>query len=192
MDKKRIADFFDSYASSWDDSMQIREDVISDILDLARIGENSEVLDVASGTGVLFPFYKRLGASVTGIDISAEMVRLAKEKFPETEIICADVENYNFNKQFDVIMIHNAFPHFPDGKQLISYLSAFLKQEGRLVVAHSMSEAELESCHSGAAKEVSLPLPSKEELSALMEPFLKADIAVSDDRMYFVSGIKKQ
>lgn len=192
MDKKKIIDFFDSYASSWDETMQIREDVISDILGLAEIGENTEVLDVASGTGVLFPFYEKLGASVTGIDISPEMVKVAKSKFPEAELICADVEVYDFKKKFDVIMIHNAFPHFPDGESLIRHLSVFLKKSGRLVVAHSMSEAELESCHSGAAKEISVKLPSKQELSALMKPYLDEGIRISDSRMYFVSGIKIQ
>lgn len=192
MDKKKIADFFDSYAQSWDDTMKIREDVIADILNLAGVSENTEVLDVASGTGVLFPFYEKLGASVTGTDISSEMVKVAKSKFPETEIICTDVEAYDFKKKFDVIMVHNAFPHFPDGDRLIRHLSAFLKEGGRLAVAHSMSEAELESCHSGAAKNVSLPLPSKEKLSAMMKPYLEPDAAVSDDRMYFVSGVKKQ
>lgn len=33
------------------------------------------LLDVACGTGVLFPDYLARGASVTGIDISPEMAR---------------------------------------------------------------------------------------------------------------------
>lgn len=51
-----------------------------------------DVLDVACGTGVLFPDnLKRCVESVTGIDISPEMARLAAEKFPQVQVICGDV-----------------------------------------------------------------------------------------------------
>ncbi len=192
MDKKKIAEFFDAFAPSWDATMEVREAVIRDILSLSQVSENTRVLDIACGTGVLFPFYDKLGATVVGADISEEMVRIAKSKFPQKEIICVDAESYDFEKRFDVIMIHNAFPHFSDGDKLIEHLSSFLEKGGRLTVAHSMSEAELESCHSGAAKDVSLSLPSKEKLTAVMRPYLDVDVAISDERMYIVSGVKGQ
>lgn len=192
MDKKEIIGFFDSCAPFWDAYSERREDAIEKILSLSGVSEGRRVLDVGCGTGVLFPDYLKKGATVTAIDISEKMTDLAKEKFPGVNVICGDAEGYVFGEKFDVIMIHNAFPHFPDPEGLTEHLSAFLREEGRLTVAHSISEKELEECHSGSAKNVSLPLPSKEKLTELLSRFLEVDIAFSDERMYMVSGIIKK
>lgn len=192
MDKKLVIDFFNSKASSWDSQLEINEDVIRDLLSYGGIKKGSKVLDVASGTGVLFPYYIELGAEFTGIDISEEMVKIAREKFPDKEIICGDAESFPFEKGYDVIMIHNAFPHFSDGKALFENLTKALKKGGRLCVAHSMSAEELEKCHSGEAKAVSVSLPDTKELSAMMSPFVFVDTLISDEKMYMVSGIKEK
>ena len=79
MDKKKVIQFFDQCASWWDDDMIRNEDIICKILDNCEINQNSKVLDVACGTGVLFEDYlKRKVSSLTGIDISSEMVKIAK------------------------------------------------------------------------------------------------------------------
>lgn len=71
MEKKEIADFFDRCAPWWDADMIRNEVLITTILDNAGIKGGMDVLDVACGTGVLFPDYLKRGVeSVTGIDIS--------------------------------------------------------------------------------------------------------------------------
>lgn len=191
MDKKQIIEFFDSCAPGWDEGMEIREDVILQILEKGGVAEGVKVLDVASGTGVLFPFYAQNKADVTGIDISSAMTEIAVKKHPQVKFFCGDAESFVFPEMYDVIMIHNAFPHFPDGEKLLKHLSSFLKEGGRLTVAHSMSEKELEECHSGAAKNVSLSLPCVEKMAEIMSAFLIVDVAISDEKMYIVSGKKR-
>ena len=140
MEKKDIAEFFDRCAPWWDDDMIRNESIIAQILDNGGIREGVHVLDVACGTGVLFPDYlKRNVASVTGIDISPEMAKIAAAKFPEVSVICGDVETTAFDRQFDAIMVYNAFPHFPDPGKLISVLAGLVSPGGRLSVAHGMS-----------------------------------------------------
>ena len=114
----------------------------------------------------------------------------AKEKFPETELICGDVLDFSFNDEFDAVMIYNAFPHFAEPERLIEKLSLLLKTSGRLSVAHGISEKELAECHSGSAKNVSVPLVKKEVLADMMRPYLRVDVQISDERMYMVSGVK--
>ena len=129
MEKKEIAAFFDRCAPWWDDDMIRDEEIIAAILDNGGIQEGVHVLDVACGTGVLFPDYlKRGAASVTGIDISPEMVKIARSKFPEVEVVCGDVETVNFDRQFDAVMVYNAFPHFPEPERLIARLAALLME----------------------------------------------------------------
>ena len=128
MKKTDIAAFFDRCAPWWDADMIRNEDIIATILDNGGIREGAHVLDVACGTGVLFPDYlARNVASVTAIDISPEMAKLAASKFPEVHVICGDVENTKFDRQFDCIMVYNAFPHFPDPVHLIEVLAGLLK-----------------------------------------------------------------
>lgn len=191
MEKNRIITFFDAMASDWDNGQLRNEKAISYILDKAEISKGKKVLDVACGTGVLFPDYMRRGAEITGVDISFEMMRVAKKKFPDIEVICADAEEYAFEKDYDTVMIYNAFPHFPDPERLIKNLSSALKDRGRLTVAHGLSEKELEKCHSTVAKGVSLPLPTKEKTAEMMSELFSVDVMVSDEEKYIVSGVKK-
>ncbi len=82
MEKKDVIEYFDRCAPTWDGEMRKDDEILAAILDNAEVGEGMAVLDVACGTGILFPHYlKRNVASVTGIDISPEMDKIAAGKF---------------------------------------------------------------------------------------------------------------
>ena len=191
MDRNEIIAFFDKLAPCWDESNLRNEEVIAEILQKGGIGKNVKVLDVACGTGVLFPDYKKLGADVTGIDISPEMVNVAREKFPDINVLCGDAASFDFEETFDAVMIYNAFPHFINAQKLIESLAGNLRVGGRFSVAHGISEKELEKCHSGSAKKISVPLVKKEVLAEMMSPWFEVDVLMSDERMYMGSGVKK-
>ena len=191
MEKKEIAAFFDRCASWWDEDMIRNEDILSTILTLGGIREGIDVLDVACGTGVLFPDYlSRKVASVTGIDISPEMAKIARSKFPQVQVICGDVETEEFDRQFDAIMVYNAFPHFPEPDKLVQRLAELTKPGGRLTVAHGMSRAALTDHHKRASQ-VSIDLLHEQELAALFDPWFDVDVIISTDRMYQVSGVRR-
>ena len=192
MEKKEVINFFDNLADGWDAEQIPKDAIIEKIFDNGGVETGKDILDVACGTGTLFPFYfKRKVKSVTGIDISSEMVKIAKKKFPEIEIICGDAEEYHFDEKFDIIMIYNAFPHFPNPEKLIKNLAEYLKDNGRISVAHSMSRAEIQIRHQKRASNVSLELPTAEDLAEMLSPYFDIDVIISDDEMYQVSGIKK-
>ena len=193
MNKKTIADFFDSCAPWWDDDMIRNEDVISMILDYCGIVPGVNVLDVACGTGVLFPDYlNRQVASITGIDISPEMAKIAAEKFPQVRVICGDVETTQFERKFDRIMVYNAFPHFPDPEKLIRCLASLIPEGGRLSVAHGMSRAALLDHHAGRAATVSIDLIHETELAEIFSNWFDVDVVISNDRMYQVCGTRNE
>lgn len=191
MEKSDIISFFDSKAPFWDSEQVCNDEVINKILDNCQITGNTSVLDVACGTGVLFPYYLERGAKVTAVDISSEMVKIASAKFPQINVHCGDVEETQFESQFDVVMVYNAFPHFPDPERLVEKLVSLVKRGGRLSVAHGLSREVLHKHHSEHANKVSILLPEAEELAKLFEPWFNVDIIISDDRMYQVAGVKK-
>ncbi len=192
MKKQDVIEFFDHLAPQWDADM-IRDDrIIDQILDGAGVTAGKDILDVACGTGVLFPDYlKRKVASLTGVDISPEMVRIAREKFPQVEILCGDVEEFSQEKKYDCIMIYNAFPHFPEPERLIRRLSELLKPGGTLTVAHGMSRAAIDHHHEGAASRVSVGLMHEDQLEAIFNTCLQVTVKISDDNMYQVTGVKE-
>jgi len=193
MQKKDIIEFFDMCAPEWDADMIRSDEIINRILDNAKVCEGKDILDVACGTGVLIPDYMARNVnSVTAIDISPEMVKIAKSKFGQEHVqfICGDVESEEFERRFDCIVVYNAFPHFPDPKNLIKVLASYLKDDGVLTVAHGMSRAQIDRCHSGKASKVSMGLMSEDELAEIFGDNLEVSVKISDDRMYQVAGNK--
>ena len=191
IETKEVIEFFDRLAPGWDAETVRNDDIISTILDNAAVTEGKVILDVACGTGVLIPDYlKRKVASVTGIDISPKMAEIAKAKFPQPEvtILCGDVESTYFGKQFDCIVVYNAFPHFPDPERLIATLSGLLKPGGTLTVAHGMSREKIDAHHHGSAHHVSNGLMTAEDLASIFKESLTVTTMISNDRMYQVVG----
>ncbi|MBQ8625826.1 MAG: hydrogenase maturation nickel metallochaperone HypA [Agathobacter sp.] len=211
IDKADVVAFFNKLASGWDDAQIREEDKIKAILDAAGVVEGVKVLDVACGTGVLVPDYlDRNVAFVTGVDISEEMIKIAKRKFlceevvqgvednykckgncqTKIEFLCADVEEVDLPSDYDVCMVYNAFPHFSNPAKLIGVLASHLKAGGRLTIAHSMSRKQLDSHHAGPAAKVSNGLMSEEDLAKLFGAYFEVDVKISNDQMYIVSGVK--
>ena len=196
MEKKDVIEFFDRCAPTWDAGMIKSDEIIGKILDNAEVCEGQHILDVACGTGVMFPYYlDRNVASVTGIDISPEMAKIAAQKYadePKVQVICADVEETTvFDRQFDVIVVYNAFPHFPDPARLIKRLCSLLKDGGRLTIAHGASREAIDNHHHGPASKISNGLMSADSLKKLFDPLFAVEVMISNSRMYQVSGFKK-
>ena len=193
MRKQDVIEFFDRLAPQWDADMIRSDDIIATILNNAGVKPGVDVLDVACGTGVLSPDYlSRDVGSLTAVDISPEMVRIAREKFPgdKVTVCCGDVEELDFDKQFDCIVVYNAFPHFPEPAQLIQSLSGLLKPGGILTVAHGMSRAAIDRHHEGRASKVSVGLRHEAALAAIFRRHLQLTTKISTDRMYQVAGRK--
>lgn len=194
MEKKDVIEFFDRCAPSWDAEMVKNDAIIGKILDNAEVTEGLDILDVACGTGVMIPHYlERKAASVTAIDISPEMAKIAREKFarePRVRVICGDVEETAFDRQFDRIVVYNAFPHFGNPQRLIRVLSGLLKEGGRLTIAHGASREAIDSHHSGAAHKVSNGLMQADRLKKLFDPYFEVEVMISNRQMYQVSGVK--
>ena len=191
MEQQAVIDFFDHAAAGWDAQLVRNEAVIEQILDNAGIHPGVSVLDVACGTGVLIPDYLRRGAAqVTAIDISSEMVRIAREKFPQKNvtILCGDAAQASFSELFDCIMIYNAFPHFPEPEHVISHLAGLVKPGGTLSVAHGFSSKALDAHHAKTARAVSNGMLPVETLAGMFAEALTVTVQISNDEMYQVVG----
>ena len=185
MNQREVIAFFNRCAPEWD-AANIRDDgKIGFILDAAGIRPGCSVLDVACGTGVLFPDYLARGVSrVTGVDISPEMARIATAKLhdPRVEVLCGDVETVELPGRYDCCVVYNAFPHFENPARLVARLTELLAPGGRLTVAHSMGLNRF----TGTMRRGAPCQPSNAAATTACRPdgasALTVDVAVSDRR----------
>lgn len=194
INQTKIIEFFDRLAPQWDSDMIRNDEIINIILDNAKVSEGKKILDVACGTGVLIPDYlERKVSSVTAIDISREMIKIASSKYDKYNIkfICGDVMNEEFPEEFDCIILYNAFPHFPEPEKLIARLATFLKNDGMFTIAHGMSKQDIDRIHENGASEVSLGLMEAETLAEIINRYLDVKIVISNDKMYQVTGKRR-
>ena len=194
IEKKEVIAFFDERAGDWDAGMVRSDEKIARILDNAGVRPGSRVLDVACGTGVLIADYLRRDVrSVTAVDISPEMIRVARSKYPQKNVtfVCGDAEAADLGTDFDAIVIYNAFPHFPSPDALLARLASLLAPGGRLTVAHGSSRAAIDAHHHGAASHVSNGLMEADALAAIFARYLRVTDVISTDEMYQVVGEKE-
>ncbi len=191
---ERIKNFFDSLAEGWDAASDDKSEKIRRILVLSEFAPGMKVLDVACGTGVMFPFFTEMGAqSVTGVDISDKMIEKASEKFAACDavkLICCDITEEEFSG-YDFVCIYSAYPHFFDKDKLRDKACAALNPCGRFVVAHSKSKEQINMHHSGSAMPVSTHLMPAAEEAKRWGKLFDIDCVVDNNEMYVLSGCKK-
>ena len=193
MKNNDIIEFFDRWAKDWDADMIRDERKIQFILDAAHVAPGARVLDVACGTGVLFPDYTARGAShVTAVDISPEMARIAAEKAEGTciHVLCGDAQALDLPGGYDCCVIYNAFPHFTDPERLIGRMAGLLKTGGTLCIAHGMSLAALHKHHE-RARNVSRDMFTAEALAKMLSPYFDVETSVSDEEKFVVAAKKR-
>jgi len=186
-------EFFDNMAQNWDQICHHDESKLEAIITLAGLKENDRVLDVACGTGVLFPhILKRNISSLTGIDISEKMIEVAKSKFNDQRLtlIAGDVLNFS-QKGFDKVIIYNAYPHFDDKKTLIFHINSLLNPGGRIVIAHGDSRKAINHHHQNCPAGLSHTLNSAAEEAEILKPYFYIDTLVDTPEIYILSGIKR-
>ncbi len=98
-------------------------------------GLHGKVLDVACGTGDMVMELLRQGCSVTGVDLSMEMMAIAKQKAPQAEYRLADVERLPFgDASFDAVTCAFGVRNFVHLEQGLGEMLRVLKPGGRMVI----------------------------------------------------------
>src|SRR5215210_1485653 len=115
-------DAFDEFeASAWEERVEgyagffgaITGRLVEPLLDLARVGPETRVLDVATGPGYVAAEAARRGATVCGVDVAEAMVAQAGAEHPGVEFRQADAQTLPFEDgAFDAVVGNFGLPHF--------------------------------------------------------------------------------
>lgn len=73
--------------------------------------ENPRVLEIGCGNGRDAREILKNTSDYTGIDISVEMIKLAEEYAPEGHYVVADIDEYNFPSEIDIIFSFASLLH---------------------------------------------------------------------------------
>jgi demethylmenaquinone methyltransferase/2-methoxy-6-polyprenyl-1,4-benzoquinol methylase len=96
---------------------------------------HGNVLDVACGTGDMVVELQKHGCNVTGVDLSKEMMAIARQKAPAATYMLADAERLPFpDGAFDAVTCAFGVRNFVHLEQGLKEMLRVLKPGGRMVI----------------------------------------------------------
>jgi len=146
--KQQVKRMFDNIAGKYDMlnhllSMGIDKIWRRNLISMLATGKPSKILDVATGTGDLaIQASKRIpGASVTGLDISAGMLDIARKKVQKQgledkiDFVLGDSEDMPFSANtFDAVTVAFGVRNFENLKKGLEEMRRVLKPQGKVYI----------------------------------------------------------
>jgi ubiquinone/menaquinone biosynthesis C-methylase UbiE len=171
----QLQEYFDQIAPTWDKELTPeRLKCLGNIVKELGIKPGYYVLDIGSGTGVLLPFLiAELGdeGKIVALDFSAEMLGQAQAKnfppivgFAQADVLAIPLAD----NSVDLAICNSVFPHFNDKVKALKQIARVLRNNGRLVICHTMSRETLNRLHQSAGGIVASDLlPNESQLRRL-------------------------
>lgn len=188
-----IKNYFNEKACSWNENCSIDEEVLDLLFSKGSLINNRSILDVGCGTGILFNYYLKHNAkSITGIDISNNMLEIAKKQYPNIKLICDDIVNYNDINRYDLIVIYNTLPHIIDFERLLVNLKNLIQINGKIIIAFGQSREKTNVIHKNIPRDISFELPIIEELCSIISKYFNIEYSISNEDIYEIIFINKK
>ncbi|MCK4912702.1 MAG: malonyl-ACP O-methyltransferase BioC [Candidatus Omnitrophica bacterium] len=124
-----IEENFSKHAWDYDQHSKVQNFCASTLIERVKGKSFSKILDIGCGTGNYTKLLREKfsKAKIVAIDISSEMIKVAKKKLEDKEIefIVADAQEFRLEEEFDLISSNASFQWFQDLKlDLIKYREA--------------------------------------------------------------------
>lgn len=154
---QRLSRFWDA---GWSDFSIQYVDWINELLHERGI-KCGNILDIACGTGILAIELARYGHFVHGIDISPEMIDIAKSKasgLPNVSFSLQDMASFNTNEQYDLVACTfdsiNYIRRLRDLRIMFFHIASILRLNG--LFAFDSNTKHLYLSHSGETEMLKL------------------------------------
>jgi SAM-dependent methyltransferase len=115
------------------------------VVALLQLGMGARVLDVGCGPGWLSEFLARCGYAVTGVDISPDMVEIARERVAgigeigpgleaQAEFHAMPVREMPWSSRFDAAILYDSMHHFDNELETLAVIRRTLVPDGQLFI----------------------------------------------------------
>lgn len=122
------------------------KELIDNIIRFSKLKEDAKILDVGCGSGKTTLLFAERGFEITGLDISKELIAIAKkkcQKFPKINFVVGSFEDARFsNENFDLIISGQAW-HWVKPEERYEKAHQILKENGTLALFWSYQQNEL-------------------------------------------------
>jgi ubiquinone/menaquinone biosynthesis C-methylase UbiE len=139
-DDPGVADVIDSYWNNTPSESKHRDLLV--YLVSKYITNKDHLLEVGSGTGLVYEKLRRLidDQHYTGVDVSRNMLEIAKERFPSANFLQADVFHLPFSENsFEVVTAFEVFGHL---NEIQTPIREMFRVASRLVIFTVWSSSE--------------------------------------------------
>jgi len=104
-----------------------------DLLTMLTPKPGERILDVGCGTGQLTADIAKAGADVIGLDVSPQMIKAARQNYPDLRFEVADIAATSYDSKFDAVFSNAALHWVKNQEGAIKAIARALKPGGRLV-----------------------------------------------------------
>lgn len=113
------------------------------VLDAARVTAGTRMLDAGCGSGGACVLAAGRGAGVFGLDASANLLTIARERLPQSDFRLGELDDLPYsNGEFDAVIAVNSLQFAADSQVAMHELGRVCREHGR-VVAAAFSTPEL-------------------------------------------------
>ena len=182
MNKAVLVKNFSKYAGTYDAHTDIQNKAAEILMEILPDNDVNSILEIGCGTGNYTALLrKRFGSSrIRAIDISGEMVAVAKEKICDAKVdfIVQDAEEMSFEDPYDLITSNAAFHWFGDLENIIKKSALSLSRFGGILAFSSFGPgtfAELKaSLKAAVGKDLTIAsdsFPAKRHIDGMLKKY---------------------
>lgn len=148
MDIKKVEDFYDKHADQYYAERVLKGGrLFNEFIEMPttklmlgrKIGEKAKVLDIGCGIGSYSKYFADRGAKVTGIDVSQNMLKIAREvckNNPDVAFHQSSFENFDFgNQKFNYIVGGFMLSYFQNLTVALRKIATILEDGGIVVLS---------------------------------------------------------
>ncbi len=144
-----IQSLFDAYADHYDSHLMKALDYkIPTLFRNALIkllpSQKLDILDLGCGTGLCATPFKANANTLTGVDLSHNMLEMAKEKHIYDELIQSDLTTFLADKidRYDLILAGDVLVYIGELDSLFKYISQACREQGLVIFNAEISDAD--------------------------------------------------